>query len=376
MYIKKLDVHRLRNLEQIQLSFCPGANLIYGQNGSGKTSLLEAIYLLGRGRSFRSRNIRTVITHEQEDCIVFAQLHEPTDGENGADKGPGRDIPIGVQRNRRGEFRFKVDGEVVPTAAGLVEELPMQLLNSHSFELLEGGPLNRRQFLDWGVFHVEHDYPALWKAFQRCLKHRNSLFRRDRMGGRIEPDELAVWDAEFARLSQQINDHRQHYLTRFKPVFEQVLEQLTDVNDISFGYHPGWDLERPLLEVLQGALERDQKTRTTNYGAHRADLRVKAEGRPASEVLSRGQIKTVVCALRIAQGYLYHQVTGKQCVYLLDDLPSELDGEHRRRVGQLLHTLGAQVFITGVFQEDLTASWPKEGKTAMFHVEHGAIAQA
>ena len=372
MYLKKLDVHRLRNLEQIQLSFCPGANLIYGQNGSGKTSLLEAIYLLGRGRSFRSRNIRTVITHEQEDCVVFAQLHET------ADEGQaGRDIPIGVQRNRKGEFRFKVDGEAVPSAAGLVEELPMQLLNSHSFELLEGGPLNRRQFLDWGVFHVEHDYPALWKAFQRCLKHRNSLLRRDRMGGRLsvggEPGELAVWDAEFARLSLLINEHRQCYLTRFKPVFEQVLEQLTDVKGIRFGYHPGWDLERPLLEVLQGALERDQKTRTTNYGAHRADLRVKAEGRPASEVLSRGQIKTVVCALRIAQGYLYHQVTGKQCVYLLDDLPSELDGEHRRRVGQLLHELGTQVFITGVFQEDLQASWPEGGETAMFHVEHGVI---
>ena len=372
MYIKKLDVHRLRNLEQIQLSFCPGANLIYGINGSGKTSLLEAIYLLGRGRSFRSRNIRTVIQHDTDDCIVFGQLH---------DASAERDIPVGVRRTRKGEFCFKVDGEVIPTAAALVEELPLQLLNSHSFELLEGGPLNRRQFLDWGVFHVEHTYPTLWKAFHRCLKHRNSLLRRDRIRGSRPPaehglrelDELAVWDAEFARLSQQVNEQRQRYLTQFKPVFEQALQQLTDVQGISFGYQPGWDLERPLIEVLQGALQRDQKARTTSYGAHRADLWVKAQGRPASDVLSRGQIKTVVCALRIAQGYLYHQITGKQCVYLLDDLPSELDGTHRRRVGQLLQELGAQVFITGVFQEDLKASWPKESEMSMFHVEHGAV---
>ncbi|MDM3870774.1 DNA replication/repair protein RecF [Porticoccus sp. W117] len=367
MYIKKLDVHRLRNLEQIQLSFCPGANLVYGINGSGKTSLLEALYLLGRGRSFRSRNIRSVIQHDTQDCVVFGQLHDPA-GE--------RDIHIGVQRTRKGEFRFKVNGEVVPTAAALVEELPIQLLNSHSFELLEGGPLNRRQFLDWGVFHVEHEYPGLWKAFHRCLKHRNSLLRRDRIGGRLDDGatgEMAVWDEEFARLSEQVDQSRQAYLSQFKPVFQDILQRLTEVADIGFGYQPGWDSQRPLIEILQETIERDRKSRTSNYGAHRADLKVKVAGRPAAEVLSRGQIKTVVCALRIAQGYLYHQITGKQCVYLLDDLPAELDSHHRQRVGQLLNELGAQVFITGVFKEDLQAAWPQEGKSAMFHVEHGVV---
>ena len=158
---------------------------------------------------------------------------------------------------------------------------------------------------------MEHSYPALWKALQRCLKHRNSLLRRDRIAASYSAPEheitgqgeLAVWDAEFARLSERVNEHRQSYLARFKPVFEQVLRQLSDIPDISFGYQPGWDLERPLVDVLQDTIHRDQKARTTSYGAHRADLRVKAEGRPANDVLSRGQIKTVVCALRIAQGY-------------------------------------------------------------------------
>lgn len=360
MYIKKLDVHRLRNLERVQLSFCPSANLIYGINGSGKTSLLEAIYLLGRGRSFRSRNIRSVIQHEAADCVVFGILHAPEEQ---------RDIPVGVQRTSKGEFQFKVDGAPVASASDLVEELPLQLLNSDSFGLLEGGPLNRRQFLDWGVFHVEHTYPALWKAYQRCLKHRNSLLRRDRIDG----SELALWDSEFARLGEQVHEARKRYLGAFKPVFERVLGELSDVPGISFGYQPGWDHQAPLLDVLKAGIDRDQRTRTSNYGAHRADLRIKASGRSANEVLSRGQIKTVVCAMRIAQGYLYHQVTDKQCVYLLDDLPSELDAEHRRRVGRLLQELGAQVFITGVFQDDLRASWPNEGEVAMFHVEHGVV---
>ncbi|UTW44636.1 DNA replication/repair protein RecF [bacterium SCSIO 12696] len=368
MYIKKLDVHRLRNLEQIQLSFCPSANLIYGVNGSGKTSLLEALYLLGRGRSFRSRNIRTVIQHDTSDCVVFAQLFDPQSE---------RAIPIGVQRTRKGEFHFKVNGESVPTAAGLVEELPIQLLNSQSFDLLEGGPLQRRQFLDWGVFHVEHDYPGLWKALQRCLKHRNSLLRHDRMGGRQEDrallEELAVWDAEFSRLSEQVDGNRQAYLSQFKPVFQDILQRLTNVADIDFAYQPGWDHGRPLLDVLASSRERDLKNRTTHYGPHRADVRLKVSGCPAGDVLSRGQIKTVVCALRIAQGYLYHQITDKQCVYLLDDLPAELDSEHRKRVGQLLNELGAQVFITGVFKEDLQAAWPQDGEFAMFHVEHGVV---
>lgn len=366
MYIQQLDVYRLRNLKHVQFSFQPGANLLCGANGSGKTSVLEAIYLLGHGRSFRSRNIRTVITHDLDDCVVFARLVDPQSG---------RESTIGIERNRKGEVQLKVSGESVQTAAALAEELPIQLLNSDSFNLLEGGPLYRRQFLDWGVFHVEHDYRTAWKAYQRCLKHRNSLLRHGRMERSALLEQLAVWNTEFCRLSEQIDRFRRSYIERFKPVFESVLSELSDLQEISFGYQPGWDIQRSLAEVLEGAVERDLNTKTSNYGAHRADLRIKIAGKMASDVLSRGQIKTVVSALRIAQGYLYREITGKQCIYLLDDLPSELDATHRSRVCELLNRLGAQVFITGVFADDLATAWPENSEKTVFHVEHGQFEQ-
>lgn len=362
MYLKQLDVYQIRNLKHVQLSFCPGANFLFGANGSGKTSLLEAIYLLGRGRSFRSRNIRTVITHDQEDCTVFGRLcHSESYVET----------PLGVTRGKSGDIKIRMAGEQVRSAASLAEELPLQLINSDSFNLLEGGPLYRRQFLDWGVFHVEHEYRELWQHFQRCLKHRNSLLRRDR----IDRSELTTWDAEFARFSEQIGSYRTRYLEQYVPVFESVFAELAnEVSGVEFGYQKGWDAKQSLVDVLAAGRERDCHSKTSNYGAHRADLKVKVNTRAASEVLSRGQIKTVVCALQIAQGYLYRQLTGKRCVYLLDDLPSELDREHRQKVGALLQQLDTQVFVTGVFQEDLKVAWPANAQAKMFHVEQGKIA--
>ncbi|MDX2350300.1 MAG: DNA replication/repair protein RecF [Porticoccus sp.] len=361
MYLQKLDVHGLRNLKQIQLSLSPGANLLYGSNGSGKTSVLEALYLLGRGRSFRTRTLSPVINQDADSCTVFGLLHKE-----------GKEIPLGVSRSRQGDFLFKVDGEPVTSASSLAEAMPLLILNSDSFRLLDGGPQFRRQFVDWGVFHVEHNYRNTWQRFRRALKQRNSLLRRDR----IDEALLGVWDAEFVSLAEQINHYREQYLADLIPRISEVLSELSPLDGFEFKHYAGWDNTKNLSDVLLADRQRDLQGKTTHHGPHRADLRVRFNKQPANDLLSRGQIKVLVTAMQVAQGYLYHEKTGCQCLYLLDDLPSELDIEHRRKVGGLLYRLGAQAFITGVVREDLRSSWPEEDKTIrMFHVEHGRIAQ-
>ena len=361
MYLQKLDVHGLRNLRQIQLSLSPGANLLYGSNGSGKTSVLEALYLLGRGRSFRTRTLSPVINQDGDNCTVFGLLQKE-----------GKEIPLGVSRSRQGNFLFKVDGEPVTSASSLAEAMPLLILNSDSFHLLDGGPQFRRQFIDWGVFHVEHNYRNTWQRFRRALKQRNSLLRRDR----IDEVLLGVWDAEFVSLAEQINHYREQYLADLIPRISEVLAELSPLEGIEFKHYAGWDNTKNLTDVLLADRQRDIQGKTTHHGPHRADLRVRLNKQPANDLLSRGQIKILVTAMQVAQGYLYHEKTGCQCLYLLDDLPSELDIEHRRKVGELLYRLGAQVFITGVVREDLRASWPEDDKNIrMFHVEHGRIAQ-
>lgn len=359
MYLKKLDVHGLRNLKGIQLLLSPGANLFYGQNGSGKTSLLEAIHLLGRGRSFRTRTLNPVINQEEGSCTVFGLLEKES-----------ITLPIGVSRSRQGDFQFRVNSQSINNASTLAETMPLLVLDSESFHLLDGGPKYRRQYIDWGVFHVEHQYRTVWQSFRRALKQRNSLLRHDR----IVDAEMSVWDQEFVGLAEQVNNFREAYLQELIPKIQWVMSELSSMAGLEFKHYAGWDKTKSLADILVSDRPRDVLAKVTGHGPHRADLRVRFNKQSANDVLSRGQTKILVTAMQIAQGFLFHERTGCQCLYLLDDLPSELDLQHREKVGELLYRLGAQTFITGVIPEDVVSTWPKEGKQiSMFHVEHGGI---
>jgi len=361
MPLTRLTIECLRNLESVDLSPSPGVNLLYGENGSGKTSVLEAIHTLALGRSFRSHKHKPLIQHHQERFTLFARLRTAEDIQ----------IPLGLSRSRTGDLSFKLDGRPLSSIAELANLLPVQIINSQTFSLLEGSPKVRRQFMDWLVFHVEPRFFEAWRAAQRCLKHRNSLLRRDR----IDPAELAVWDRELVRLAEQLHEYRQGCIEQFRSVFLELLESFVQIPGISLSYRRGWDKERDYAQVLAESFERDQQMGYTQSGSHRADLRIGVEGQPAADVLSRGQQKLVVCALKITQGYLLTQLTGRRCIYLVDDLPAELDDQHRATLVDWLERLKTQVFITGVKKEPLLVDWRErpDVDTRVFHVEQGRV---
>lgn len=362
MPLKRLSVTAVRNLHPVTIYPSPHINLIYGDNGSGKTSLLEAIHILGLARSFRSTRLQPVIQHQHEACTVFGELLLDN----------GVVTSMGITRSKQADYQIRIDGQTVRSTAQLADTLPLQLINPDSFRLLEGAPKQRRQYLDWGVFHVEHQFLGTWQRLQKSLKQRNSLLRR----GRIERSQLTPWEAELVASSERIDQFRRAYIARLKPVFEQVLAQLVSLDELTLSYFRGWDKERDLQAVLDSQFDRDCQLGHTQAGPQRADLRLRIKGMNAAEVLSRGQQKLVVCALKIAQGYLLKE-SGRQqdCVFLVDDLPSELDEQHRNALCRLLEGLNCQVFITGVEAEQLARSWQKETLLTMFHVEHGHIVQ-
>ncbi|NLY59548.1 MAG: DNA replication/repair protein RecF [Gammaproteobacteria bacterium] len=362
MPLKRVTVTGVRNLQPVTLHPSPRINLIYGANGSGKSSFLEAIHLLGLARSFRSTRLQPVIQHGEQQCTVFGEVQQPS----------GLTNSIGITRSKQADYQIRIDGQTVRSIAQLAETLPLQLINPESFRLLEGAPKQRRQYLDWGVFHVEHQFLPAWQRLQKSLKQRNSLLRR----GRIQRSMLVPWETELVSAAERIDDFRRDYLQRLKPVFEEILARLVPLDDLTLSYYRGWDKEKPLAQVLDEQFDRDSQLGYTQAGAQRADLRLRCNGMNAVDILSRGQQKLVVCALKIAQGYLLKEYGVQQdCVYLVDDLPSELDAQHRKALCALLEDLECQIFITSVEAEQLRDCWKNDTPLSMFHVEHGHIVQ-
>lgn len=360
MTISQIQISGVRNLSPTRLTLSPQINLLIGNNGSGKTSFLEAIHLLGLGRSFRTSANKPVISYNADQYTVFGDISTPQKN------------AIGVSRSRQGDLLMKLNAATVRTAASLAATLPLQLLNQDSFALLEGSPKQRRQFVDWGVFHVEHSFLAHWKRAQRALKQRNHALRH----GMIDRRQLASWDVEFVAAAEQIDQLRAAYVAQLSATLEMILSQWDGADVIQLSYYRGWDKSRDLAQVLEQDYVRDQQMGFTQRGPHRADLRIRSQGLPAAEVLSRGQQKVVVSALKVAQGYLLARQQGKpNCVFLVDDLASELDERHRRALCSLLAELKCQVFVTGIDKSQLINHWSKAEALKVFHVEQGEITE-
>ena len=356
MPIRQLQVSGVRNLQPLTCEPHPQVNFIYGANGSGKSSVLEAIALLAAGKSFRTSVIKNVLNLESDRVELSFGIDDPDLGS----------CELESLRLRSGDHLLKLNGSVLTSQAEAAHWLPVQIIEPNTFRLLAGSPEERRAFIDWGVFHVEHDFMEQWKTFRKQLKQRNAVLKQK------EDEWLNVWNAGFLESAKVIDQQRQKYLKRFTPEFERILKQLDPAIDVSLAYYPGWDRHSDLEDVLERQQERDMTLGYTQSGPHRAELRIKCDKLQAVEVLSRGQQKTVVAALKIAQGYLFQSESGRSPIYLVDDLASELDQKHRMALCQLLEDLKCQVFITSIEKEKLTDVWqPVASK--VFHVEQGYL---
>jgi DNA replication and repair protein RecF len=335
-------------------------NVVYGINGSGKTSLLEAAHILGTARSFRSGGAKSLITHGQESYVVH--------GERLA-SGGGR-VSMGVQREKSGGITLRLAGEPSRSVSSLADELPLLLINADSFDLLVGEPANRRRFMDWGVFHVEHNLRDHRRRFQRALTQRNHLLRR----GKLEASELEVWTRDLAVHAELVSAGRERFLAALGAVFEPLMRELApEIGPVNLSYRRGWDASSSYADSLQRSLASDQEQGFTQSGPQRADIRVTVGGYSAAETLSRGQQKLLVCALKLAQGQI---LAGEQggVLYLIDDLPSELDAERCERVCRALAAMRVQTLITCVSASAIPAEWlGSDAEVAMFHVKQGFV---
>ncbi|MDC0660965.1 DNA replication/repair protein RecF [Marinobacter sp. SS21] len=375
MALVKLHTEHFRNLAGDPIDFSPAFNLIYGENGSGKSCLLEAIGYLGLGRSFRVSRHQAVSRHGTSRFTVFGGLADcPAAGGDSGDRNEHLQHRVGFARDVIDkDTQLRVDGESVRSLSALARLLPVSVIDPGVFDIVAGSPGKRRQFVDWLVFHVEPSFAYLWQQCQRVTSQRNQALRN----GRMDQSLLRVWDNQYVALAAQVTQARQATMTLFQTAFESLLAEVETpwVEGLKLDFYPGWDNKRSLAEVLVAQREQELRMGHSLYGPNRADLKLRFQGRPVAETFSRGQQKTLVILMKIAQGMVLSQL-GKQVTFLLDDINAELDGEHRAMLAEKLHELRCQVFMTSIEQPRPHQLWRESmPEFRVFHVEHGRVTE-
>ena len=353
MRFNRVEVTHFRNLTSTAFTPSPSLNLIYGDNGSGKSSLLEAIHYLATGSSFRTHKLTNLI-NQQSECFTLYSLI----GEDAKHR-------IGLQRCRDLKHTTRIDGRDINRRSELVQLLPLQVISPESISLLIEGSELRRNFIDWSLFHVEQSFHFHLSHYMRALKQRNALLKQ----GNIT--DLSHWDIQLHDHGEVIDRLRRNYVDAIAPYITQLMQQLLPEVMVTLHYRSGFGREIDLRDALSHTLENDIKMRFTTSGPHRADLVVKTEHGKAAESLSRGQLKLTVIAFKLAQIILLQRDSARKPVILIDDIAAELDVKHRALLMDTIHDLGSQLFITspelGLIEHD---RWDEK---KVFHVEHGQI---
>ncbi len=350
MALQKLWARNVRCLEEVCLE-AGHYNLIFGENASGKTSLLEAIYVLGRGRSFRGAQREGLIRDGSGEAMVSARI---TRGEQTGQ--------VGLALTKGGPPRVRVNGQDQPSVAALAEWLPVQVLDPELHRLVDEGPGVRRRFVDWGVFHVEHGFLDQWRRYQRALRQRNAALKDKSY------QDLSVWTEQVAAEGESLGTLRRHYLESLIPDVQHFGAKLLGA-EIRMDYRAGWPEGRTLAQALADSQDRDRRFGATHAGPHRADIQIDVAQRRARGRVSRGQQKLLAASLVLGQLKNLHGQTGARSVLLLDDIAAELDKDSLARLIEAISGLGIQIFITALSRDDV----PLDRPHSLFHVEQGKV---
>lgn len=352
--INQLRIDSVRNLSGISIEPRPPITLFYGDNGAGKTSILEAIHILGTGRSFRTHQINQVINQDKTSLQVYAAL-------NSGDK-------LGVERTTENDYQIRINQETKQRLSILAEYLPVRVMNPESFMLLTSGAQNRRLFLDFCVFHVEHSFAKYSQTYTRLIKQRNALLKQNK-----PYTEFHYWDEQIVPLVSTINDLRQQTFFELIPYFSAYQNRFLPQYDVQYSLTKGVS-DSDLNSQYIDSFNADSRYGYTTIGPHKADIKIRIKSEDAHLILSRGELKMMVACLILGQvKWLLDK--GSPCYLLLDDLVSELDETKQTMIfEEVLKLENLQTFITAINKPEFFTIIDKE-LYQMFHVEHGVIAE-
>lgn len=353
MVIEDLRISELRNIESIRFQASDKVNWIYGGNGAGKTSILEAVFFLARGRSFRGKKSGALVRKGQQMFNLEGLVNT----------SQGRRTKIACAKDSR-TIRFRQDGVLVRSRRELMDSLQVRMVGENAQQLLEGDPRIRRLFLDWNLFHVEQSYGTLLHKYQRVQAQRGCWLRNGCVG-------RPVWDELYVSLAEEIARFREELFTELAVHCENLRKAFSVFRSLSFRFRRGWGAGVSLASLLRSSRDMDQKRGFTFYGPGRADFFVESDG--LTGIRSRGQTKLLVLLLHVAAQEIWNKRTGMESVWLVDDLWSEMDQRSQDCALELLSPIKEQMFLTSVCTDTALFRGYQSLPGAMFHVEQGSL---
>lgn len=351
MAIKSIKCHNFRNLTQNSLTFNPHLNIIYGKNGSGKSSLLEAIYIVSTGKSFRSNYLKYAIHHDEDNFILYSQFDFHT---------------VGIKKDQS-SFITKLNSKRINKRSILAKQQAALILDSNCFNLLNSSSKNRREFIDWALFHVEHNFSDLWIQYNKTIKQRNKLLKTKGI------DQIKYWNDLIINTVDNIHPLRIALINKLQNIITTKSDSYSILKNVSIEYKQGWTKDHSFKEALEKKQNNDLKKGFTSVGVHLSDIKFFIKGKEIKEVFSRGQQKQFIILIqKIMFEYVSNNVSTKP-IFIIDDLASELDQNSMNNVIVSLLEKDYQIFVSSI-NLDSSLHEIKNDKS-VFHVEHGNISE-
>lgn len=349
MAIEEFKCHEFRNLKNTTLSFNKQLNLIIGDNGSGKSSLLEAIYILSTSKSFRTNHLKSAIKHDFSEFILFSKYSNHS---------------VGLKKSTD-SLVTKVDNKSISKSSLLAKKQAILAIDPSSFNLINGSPKSKRSFIDWALFHVKHKFSECWNNYRNILKQRNLLLKTKQV------KELHYWDQYLVEYNDKIHQLRLDIVAEFLVNFKDLIKNNALLSQVDIKYKQGWNKEKSFKEALSSNQANDIKRGFTSVGSHKCDLHFSINGKDIKEVLSRGQMKDLLIFLHLTILDLVSQKLSTKPIFIIDDLASELDKNTFKSVIVSLLEKDYQIFISSIEYDDFFKKL--DFNKTVFHVKHGEI---
>ncbi len=355
MELSTLNINNFRNLNAVQIEPVNTFNFFSGDNGAGKTSILEAVHFLSHGRSFRNVGVKPLINDQAKSFIIKADINGDSDLVK----------HVGIEKSEK-VFKGRINGIEAFRISQFSELLPVITIHPGSFGLLTETPSSRRAFLDWGLFFSDPRFKSEWQKYHVALRQRNAGLR-----AQLPKRDIHCWNVQLVEHGEYLSQARDRYLTQIQQIIPDICHQLESQLEIKSIYRTGWSKGMSLADSLVAQVERDLSLGYTYSGPHRADFSISFNNKGVAKFASRGQIKLITVLLKLAQAYYFVKQSKTTCVLLLDDIASELDEKYLSLAMRVVADLKLQVFLTSVS----SGAYNKLDfhSSAMFHVEHGVV---